>query len=142
MSREYPSYPVPSAAALVYQQGLVLLIKRRFAPGAGKWSLPGGKIELGEKAADTAAREVQEECGVNVAIQRLLDVADAIFYDREGGVHYHYVIVVYLAGYVSGQPHKTAETLDVRWVPLEEVANYELTGTTAKALAAFKATIL
>ena len=137
MSGEYPPYPVPSAAVLVYNKGRVLLIKRRFEPGAGKWSLPGGKVEMGEKTAETAAREVLEECGIEVEVEKLLDVVDAIFYDCTRRVRYHYLIVVYLAGFVSGTPQNSTETLDVRWVPLEEVFQYELTVTVRKALAAF-----
>ncbi|MBF7084657.1 NUDIX hydrolase [Desulfallas sp. Bu1-1] len=137
MTREYPPFPVPSAAALVCHQGSLLLIRRKFEPGAGKWSLPGGKIELGETAEETAAREVMEECNVRVKVTRLLNAANAIFYDHEHRVRFHYLIIVYLAAYLSGTPENSEETLEVRWVPLEEAGNYDLTGTARSAIEAF-----
>lgn len=137
MSREYPPFPVPSASALVYHRGSLLLVRRKFEPGAGKWSLPGGKIELGETAEEAAAREVMEECNIRVKITRLLHAANAIFYDQEHRVRFHYLILVYLAAYLSGTPENSEETLEARWVPLEEAGSYDLTGTAKSVIEAF-----
>ena len=134
---KYPPYPVPAATALVCRKGKLLLIKRKFEPGAGKWSLPGGKVEMGEKAAATAAREIMEECGVEIKVLKLLDLFDTILYDRNGRVLYHYLIMAYMAEYVSGTPQNSPETLDVRWVPLDEASNYDLTDNAQKAIATF-----
>jgi len=138
LTREYPPYPVPSAAALVYHQGALLMVKRKFAPGAGKWSLPGGKIEVGETAQYAAAREVLEECGVRIKIRELLNAVDAIFYDNAQRVRFHYLILVYLGEYISGSPQNSPETLDVRWIPLRDIAVYDLTGTARSAIEAWE----
>lgn len=137
LNTEYPPYPVPAAVALVCRKNKLLLIKRKFEPGAGKWSLPGGKIEIGEKAAATAAREIKEECGVEINVVKMLDLVDTIFYDQAGKVIYHYLIMIYMAEYISGKLQDSPETLDVRWVPLDEANNYDTTSTTQKAIATF-----
>ena len=66
--------PVPAAATLVIKDKRVLLIKRRFPPQAGKWSLPSGFVELDESPMQAAVRETKEETGLTVQIKELLDV--------------------------------------------------------------------
>ena len=69
LSRRYPEAPLVGVAAAVFDAaGRVLLVQRGRPPGAGTWGLPGGLLDLGEKLADGAAREVREECGIDVAI--------------------------------------------------------------------------
>ncbi len=59
---------VPCAGAVVHDAaGRLLLVRRGQEPGLGRWSLPGGRCEPGENAADTAVREVLEETGLVVA---------------------------------------------------------------------------
>jgi 8-oxo-dGTP diphosphatase len=53
-------------------QGRLLLIKRGHAPGAGLWSLPGGRIEPGETDAEALVREMREETGLTVEPGRLI----------------------------------------------------------------------
>ena len=47
-SRQYPGQPIVGVGAVIIQDGKVVLVKRRFEPLAGQWSLPGGRLELGE----------------------------------------------------------------------------------------------
>ena len=69
--------PVLCAGAVVRDEsGRLLLIKRGQAPGLGRWSLPGGRVEPGETPAEAAAREVSEETGLQVAVGQLLGVFD------------------------------------------------------------------
>lgn len=79
--------------------GRLLLVRRRRAPGAGCWSLPGGKVDVFEASERAAARELAEELGVEAEGLRLLCVVDLI--DREGGTHW--VSPVYLATAFSGE---------------------------------------
>lgn len=58
MRRLYPKQPLAGVGAILVCSGKILLEKRKNEPGKGKWSVPGGLIELGEKAEQTAAREV------------------------------------------------------------------------------------
>ncbi len=63
---------VPAASAVVAEQtGAILLIERT---DNGLWTIPGGGMEVGETIAHTAIREVKEETGLDVAVQRLVGV--------------------------------------------------------------------
>jgi ADP-ribose pyrophosphatase YjhB (NUDIX family) len=79
--------PVPAAAVVCLRGSAaagweVLLIRRGTPPRLGEWSLPGGRIEPGERAMDAALRELREETGVEAEITELLDVVDGLFPPR------------------------------------------------------------
>ncbi len=74
----------------------VVLVKRRFEPLAGEWSLPGGKLEVGETLEAAIAREIVEETGLVVDVGPMVEVLDRIFRDGDGRVRYHYVLVDYV----------------------------------------------
>ncbi len=61
MKREYPTQPIVGVGALIVHEGKLLLVKRGVDPDKGKWSIPGGAVELGEKMRDAVIREVKEE---------------------------------------------------------------------------------
>ena len=84
--RRYPSLPLVGAGAVVHRGEKVFLVKRRYAPNRGKWALPGGLVELGEKVEDAAAREVLEEPGLHVRLEGLLDVGTDIHFDRRSNL--------------------------------------------------------
>ena len=68
-SRAYPDRPfVGVGAVIVDGAARVLLVKRRFEPLAGQWSLPGGMLELGESLEAGLAREMLEETGLHVDV--------------------------------------------------------------------------
>ena len=95
--REYPSRPLVGAGAVVANGRRVLLVKRRFPPNEGRWALPGGLVELGERVQDAVVREVKEETGLDVELVGLLDVATDIHLDGRSRPRYHYILVDYLA---------------------------------------------
>ncbi|MEZ5364148.1 MAG: NUDIX domain-containing protein [Bryobacterales bacterium] len=66
MGRRYPSQPVAGVGAIVLADDQVLLVRRGQAPQKGLWSILGGAVELGETLAEAVAREVREECGLEV----------------------------------------------------------------------------
>ena len=113
--RRYPSLPLVGAGAVVHKRRRVLLLKRRFPPNAGLWAIPGGLVELGETAKAAAAREVKEETGLEVKIERLIDVGTDLHYDRDGRVEYHFVLVDYLARVVGGTFRMNEESSDGGW---------------------------
>ena len=96
-NRWYPQIPMVAVHALVLKERQMLLVKRSKEPSKGKWSLPGGRIELGETIYEAAKREVLEECSVEIEIERLLDVGDSIIRDEEGRVQYHFALIYLLA---------------------------------------------
>lgn len=87
-------------AAIVDAEGRLLLIQRLRQPEAGAWGLPGGKIDFGERAEDTARREIQEELGIVIEITGLACIAETI----DAGDGRHWVAPVYAARIVSGAP--------------------------------------
>ena len=119
MSREYPSHPRVGVAAVVLRDNQVLLVQRGRDPGKGSWGLPGGMLELGETLADGARREVMEECGVEIEVGPLVAVFEPIQRDEDGRLRFHYVVVDYLARYLSGEPRAGDDADDARWVDLD-----------------------
>jgi thiamine-phosphate pyrophosphorylase len=65
--------PAPVTCTLVEGDGGVLLVRRRYAPRAGEWCLPAGFVEAGESPAESAAREVREETGLEVVVTGVFD---------------------------------------------------------------------
>lgn len=127
MNREYPIRPIVGTGALVLQNNKLLLIKRGAQPGQGKWSIPGGLVELGENVQDAMAREVKEEVGLDVEALKLMDVFDSISLDKQGRIQYHFVVVNFLVRIVGGSLQIASDILEARWVPIEDVKRYNLT---------------
>ena len=91
----------------------VLLIKRRFQPLAGQWSLPGGMLEVGETLAAGVAREVLEETGLVVEPGPVVELVDRIILDSEGRVQYHFVLVDYLCRPAGGRLRARSDAAEV-----------------------------
>lgn len=111
------SSPTPAVGVVCLRGEEVLLIRRGKPPRVGEWSLPGGRIEPGERATDAALRELAEETGVTARITSLIDVVDGIF--AEAGLHY--VLIDYAAAWLSGEPVAGDDALEARFVPLDQV---------------------
>jgi 8-oxo-dGTP diphosphatase len=109
--------PVPAVGVVCLRGDSVLLIRRGTPPRQGEWSLPGGRIEPGERAVDAALRELGEETGIQAEITCLIDVVDGLF--PEAGRHY--VLIDYAARWVSGEPVAGDDALEARFVALDEV---------------------
>jgi len=129
VSREYPARPLVGTGALILKGGELLLVKRGAQPGFGKWSIPGGLVELGENVRDAMMREVKEEVGFDVEVVKLTDVVDTITLDNNGRVQYHFVVVNFLARIVGGELKTATDILEARWVPVEEVEKHDLTSS-------------
>ncbi len=121
MAREYPEHPIVGVAAIVLRDGQVLLVQRGREPARGLWGLPGGMLELGETLAEGVRREVLEECGVEIEVGPLVGVFEPRQRDNEGLLRYHYVVLDYLAYYVSGELQAADDAADACWVGLDEL---------------------
>jgi 8-oxo-dGTP diphosphatase len=129
LRREYPSQPVVGVGVVIVDCGRLVLVRRGAEPALGKWSFPGGAVELGEAVRDAAVREAREECGLDVELvdDVPMDVYDVLRVDEGGRLRYHYVLLEFLARPKEGVLKATSDVTDVRWVPLEEVEKYDLT---------------
>jgi 8-oxo-dGTP diphosphatase len=127
VSREYPDHPRVGVGAVVLHQGRVLLVRRGGQPSAGKWSLPGGLVDLGETTVDAIRREVEEECGIKIRVVDVAGVIDRIVRDPDGRVRYHYVLVDYLAGAEADAVAAGSDATDCRWVEVEGVGELDVT---------------
>ena len=123
VQREFPQGPIVGVGAVVVHQGRVLLVQRGREPLKGKWSLPGGMLELGESLTQGVAREVQEETGLDVEAVEFVELIDRIH--KESGpsgerVRYHYVIADYLCRVIGGTLQAASDADAVRWVERAE----------------------
>jgi 8-oxo-dGTP diphosphatase len=132
--RLYPEKPIVGVGALIREGGRYLLIRRASEPDAGLWSIPGGLVEVGERAAEAAAREALEETGLEVEIVDVLGVVDKIVRDERSRVKYHFVIVDYVATPTGGSLKPSSDALDARWVKADELPSYELSPTLVELL--------
>lgn len=129
MRRLYPKQPLVGVGAVVVCSGKILLEKRKNEPGKGKWSVPGGLVELGERVEQTVIREVWEETNLTVETPELIDVVDNVEVRENGKVKYHFVIIDYFVKLKSGKINAASDAAEVRWVRFDKVENYSLTRT-------------
>ena len=117
-----PFGPMLAASLACFRDdGAVLLARRGRAPFSGVWSLPGGLVELGESAADAAARELLEETGVAAEVIGLADLVEVIARDPGGAVERHLAILAFAGRWRSGDPRPGEEAPEVAWAPRSTV---------------------
>jgi 8-oxo-dGTP diphosphatase len=129
MKRLYPDQPVVGIGAVIIKEGEIALIKRGNVPSKGKWTIPGGLVELGENLEAAVIRETKEEVCLDVENPQLIDVVDNIDLDEQGKVKYHYIIIDYLVHVKSGNMQAASDAEELRWVPFIEVESYNLTAS-------------
>jgi ADP-ribose pyrophosphatase YjhB (NUDIX family) len=110
---------------LPVRDGRVYLARRSIEPGAGRWTYPGGFLEIGEAAQEGARRETEEETQLLVEVGRLIGA-----YSRP---HVGVVSLVYEASVVGGEALPGLETLEVRAFSPDEIPWDELAFTTAES---------
>src|SRR5918996_5871073 len=99
--------------------GKIVLVKRAIEPGYGKWVFPGGYVDRGEEVTLAAVREAREEVGLQIRLERLLNI-----YSYPGRAP---VIVVYTARLIGGCLACDDEGLEARFfeksaIPWDELA--------------------
>jgi ADP-ribose pyrophosphatase YjhB (NUDIX family) len=110
--------PKPVGCALAREaDGRVWLARRGLDPGRGRWSMPGGFVDLGETVEAAIVREVQEELCVRAAIGPLVGV----YSTADSGV----LVIVYQAS-LDGAPRTTTEATEVRAFAPDEIPWTEL----------------
>ena len=125
--REYPSAPLVGVGAVVLDGGRVLLVQRGQPPARGRWSLPGGLVDVGERLEAAVRREVAEECGLAVEVHGLVGAVDRIVRDDEGRVRYHYVLLDYLVTPTDGRAEAGSDALAVQWCEPDGLGGLDVT---------------
>ncbi len=119
--RLYPARPILAVSVAVFREGLVLLGRRARPPMGGRFSLPGGVVEVGETLAEAAARELFEEVGVEAEIIAFNRHVEPIV--REGDrVRAHFVIASFVARWRRGEARVSKEMDAVAWMAPEACA--------------------
>jgi ADP-ribose pyrophosphatase YjhB (NUDIX family) len=123
---------VPCVGAIIRDEAeRLLLIQRRNEPGAGLWSLPGGRIEAGETDQRAVVREVAEETGLVVTCGRLVGSVERP--GRPGSV---YEIRDYAALVTGGVLVAGDDAADARWVTPAQAGALDAAGTLTDGLVA------
>ena len=105
--------PKPVACAIPHdEQGRVILMRRATEPSKGRWTMPGGFVDLGESVPEAAQREVREELAIETLIGELVGVYSSPT-DR--------VVVVVYAATTTEEPQTTEEALEVRAFTRSEI---------------------
>lgn len=127
--------PIVGVGAIVFDDaGRVLLVERGKPPGAGLWSVPGGRLEARETLAQAVAREVREETGLIVEVGTLACVLERFADDH------HFVILDYFARVTGGELAAASDARAARFVAPDELAALPLTEELADVLARARAT--
>ena len=121
---------VGSALIVRDEANRILLGKRNKDPQRGSWILPGGKIHAFETIADAAARELAEETGLEVLIERQFRVYEVIHAPKE-----HRIVIYSWAKAVGGTLRASDDVSEVKFVSLHELGDLPLTPLVRQVLA-------
>lgn len=119
-----PPRPMPELAvsAAIFRNGQVLVVRRASAPAKGLWTLPGGRVEVGETLVDAVCREVIEETALSIDVVGLAGYREIILPQAVGERGRHFVILPFAARWIFGEIALNDELSDGRWMAVEAVA--------------------
>jgi 8-oxo-dGTP diphosphatase len=116
---------VVAVGAIVRREGTVLLIQRGRAPAAGKWSVPGGRVEFGEPLADAVVREVREETGLSVEVDRFAGWAERT--GDDAGAYHHVILDFFVTERAPrGEARAGDDAVALQWVPVDALDGVDL----------------
>ncbi len=134
-----PNRPLIGVGVVVWKGENILLIRRGKLPMRGRWSLPGGRQELGETVRETAVREVREETAVDIRVGGLIEVLDAIHREKDGTVSMQYTLVDFDAEWLSGDLEAGDDADRAEWVNVDDLSGYDLWEETLRVIALSRA---
>jgi len=113
------SYKIPSITTdgIILKDKQILLIKRKNEPFKGKWALPGGFVEYGEKTEDAVIREASEETGLKTKIRTLAGVYSDPNRDPRG----HIITIIYVLDIVEGNVKAGDDASDVKFFDVHQL---------------------
>jgi mutator protein MutT len=119
-----PEGPRPEVAvgAIAVLDECLLVVRRGRGPGAGEWAVPGGLVEAGETLHEAVVRELREETGLDVVVERFLGWVERI------GADHHFVILDFVVGLLDPEvvPVAGDDAAEVAWVPLHDLSEIRL----------------
>lgn len=130
MNEAQDRQPVAAAGVVCFRGDDVLLIRRGKPPREGEWSIPGGRIEWGERAEYAALRELREETGCEGEIVGLVDVVDGLMDDH------HYVLIDYAVRWTAGEPRGGSDAMFAGFVPPNELPHLPMWSETQRIIEA------
>jgi 8-oxo-dGTP diphosphatase len=131
---EYPPRPLVGVGGVLISNDRALLIRRASAPLKGQWSIPGGKLEIGETLVEAVRRELLEETGMEVRVLEFIEVFERINVDSTHRVQYHFVVLDYLCEATGGLARAGSDVTDVVWAAPADLAKYSLTETAVRVI--------
>jgi len=134
-TRKYPDRPYVGVGAVILREQSVLLVKRKYEPLAGRWSLPGGAVEVGETLESCLVREMVEETGLHIGVGPVIEVFDRITRDEQGRVAYHFVLVDYLCWPIGGELCAGSDVAEAVFADPGDLDSYELTDKATSVIA-------
>jgi len=99
--------------------------KADVGPYPNTWHLIGGGVDDGESLSDAIKREIKEEAGIEVTISRSLGFDEDYEPNKHGEIT-HYIFLVFLAEYVSGEVKADDDIVKLEWISREKLAEIEL----------------
>jgi 8-oxo-dGTP diphosphatase len=114
--------PEVAVGAVALHDDALLLVRRGSGPAAGEWSVPGGRVELGETLHEAVVRETAEETGLEVVVDRFLGWVERM------GDEYHFVILDFAVTVLDpgAAPVAGDDAAEAAWVPLHELSEIRL----------------
>jgi 8-oxo-dGTP diphosphatase len=134
--------PIAAVGVVCLKGDQVLLVRRGAPPLEGRWSLPGGRIEWGERAVDAALRELKEETGCEADLIGLIDVVDAVLMRNSAPDEPpwgHYVLIDYAARWRRGEPAAGDDAREARFFNADEIEPLDLWDETLRIIEAARA---
>jgi 8-oxo-dGTP diphosphatase len=107
--------PLPAVCVVILDGNRVLLGKRTAPPGAGKWAIPSGYIEVEDDYISTAIQEAKEETGLDVEIQSVFNVLSSFYSPR-----YHFLVIYVIAKITGGTLQAGDDMAEVAWFQIGE----------------------
>lgn len=123
-----------AVGAVIVRAGRALVVRRAHEPRKGEWSLPGGRVELGESLVGALRREMREETGLDVTVGPVIEVFDRVLRAPDGRVRYHFVIVDYLCSAEAGEAVAGDDTEAVAWIQEADIERYGVDAHAAAVL--------
>ncbi|MGF1544206.1 MAG: NUDIX hydrolase [Parvularculaceae bacterium] len=117
MSNRPESRPRLGVGTVVFRGDEVLLVRRARPPLMGQWSIPGGKVEYGERLEAAALREVREETGVEARVFAEIGVFEAVPDASRSAPHF--VMIDFAAEWIAGETRAGDDAAEAEFASLE-----------------------